>query len=260
MELSRRETICSTRTRHAAVVYLKTGVLRDGTFVAQDFRVVANTGAYTNNAMVLIGAMSHKVFKLYKTKNIRFIGMAVYTNKPMAGPMRGYGSPQIFLAQQVQLQKIARALNMDLIDLQLKNLVEPDGVDQRFGKPLGNPRPIDCVKEGASVFHWLQKKEIIGKNSSNQRYKRGIGMAVGLHGSGVFEYGHPEYSTVLLRINDDGSAVLHTGTHEMGTAALTIQLTHPRLNALPQILMLSPGILEIMQVGELLSQATQLEK
>ena len=44
MELNRRESIVSTRTRHAGVFYIKSGVNKDSALVAQDFQVILNTG------------------------------------------------------------------------------------------------------------------------------------------------------------------------------------------------------------------------
>ncbi|EQG75052.1 molybdopterin-binding domain of aldehyde dehydrogenase family protein [Clostridioides difficile DA00165] len=98
----------STRTRHGSFVKLKTGVNKDGEVIAQDIKIYTNTGAYASSALNVIGALSHKVFKVYKIPNIKFTGMPVYTNTPIAGAMRGYGSPQIFMAQQAQFAKIER--------------------------------------------------------------------------------------------------------------------------------------------------------
>ena len=218
MELNRRESMVSTRTRHGAVIYLKTGVKKDGRITAQDFKVLINTGAYATSALNVMGAMSHKVFKVYKTKYMRFLGMPVYTNAPIAGAMRGYGSPQAFFAQQAQLNKIAKALNMDMVELQLKNLVEPDGVDQRFKEPLGNPRPIDCVLKGAGAFNWNSYRVL----NNSGRFKRGIGMAIGSHGNGCFG-AHRDVSAMILKMNEDGTATLFTGTHDMGNSSVTTQ-------------------------------------
>nr|UWI49473.1 molybdopterin-dependent oxidoreductase [Clostridioides difficile] len=221
LELNRRETIASTRTRHGAVVYLKTGVMKDGQVIAQDMKVLTNTGAYASSALNVIGAMSHKVFKAYKIENMRYTGIPVYTNTPIAGAMRGYGSPQAFFAQQSQLNKIAKKLNMDILDLQLKNLVEPDGIDQRFKSLHGNPRPIDCIKKGAEMFDW--KKQVRHQNESNGRFLIGIGMAVGSHGNGCFG-AHRDITALMLKMNEDGSAVLYTGTHDMGNASVSVQV------------------------------------
>lgn len=219
VELSRSESITSTRTRHGAVIYIKTGVKKDGTIQAQEMKVIANTGAYASSALNVIGAMSHKVFKLYKVKNMKFHGIPVYTNTPIAGAMRGYGSPQAFFAQQVQLNKIAKKLNMDMVDIQLKNLVEPTDLDPRFNKPHGNPRPIDCVIKGREVFKWHE----VRKTKNTDRFKYGIGMAVGAHGNGVFG-AHRDATTLMMKINEDGSAVLYTGSHDMGNGSISLQM------------------------------------
>ena len=234
IELNRRETMVSTRTRHAAVVYLKTGVMKDGTIAAQDMKVITNTGAYATSALNVIGAMSHKVFKVYKTKNMRFTGIPVYTNTPIAGAMRGYGSPQAFLGQQVQLNKIAKALGIDFVELQLKNIVDPEDVDPRFNKPHGNPRPKDCVIKAAKAFEYEEKKSF----ESTGRYRRGIGMAIGAHGNGVFG-AHRDVIALSLKMNEDGTAVLYSGTHDMGNGSVSLQI-----QIVAEILGINPELIE----------------
>ena len=217
VEYARRDCINSTRTRHASVVYIKTGVKNDGTLVAQDLRVITNTGAYAGSALNVMGALSHKVFKVYKCQNMRFTGKPVYTNTPVAGAMRGYGSPQAFFGQQRQFAKIARALGMELADFQLKNLVEPDALDPAGGYPLGNPRPRDCV---------LRARELAASwpplNDEEGRYKIGVGMAVGAHGNGCFG-AHRDQCCMMVKMNEDGSCVLYSGSHEMGNGLVTVQ-------------------------------------
>jgi CO/xanthine dehydrogenase Mo-binding subunit len=222
IELNRREVIASTRTRHGAVVYMKTGVRKDGTITAQDFRVLTNTGAYAGSAINVVAAMSHKVFKLYKTRNIRYTGIPVYTNTPVAGAMRGYGSPQAFYAQQVQLQKIAGTLGIDMIDCQRKNLVEPDARDPLYNKPMGNPRPLDCIVKGAKRFDWVKRVAAQQKSAGNGRIRRGVGMAMGLHGNGLFG-AHRDFTCLTLKLNEDGTALLSSGSHDMGNGSITVQ-------------------------------------
>ena len=222
MELTRSESISSSRTRHGAVIYLKTGIMKDGTITAQDFKVLTNTGAYASSAINVVGAMSHKVFKIYKTPNVRYVGIPVYTNTPIAGAMRGYGSPQAFYAQQVQLRKIAAKLNIDMIDIQLKNLVRPDSLDILHGEPIGNPRPIDCVKKGAVEFGWMQGRTTRESKENTGRFRRGVGMAVGLHGNGMFG-AHRDFTCLTLKMNEDGTAILSSGTHDMGNGSIRVQ-------------------------------------
>jgi CO/xanthine dehydrogenase Mo-binding subunit len=216
LELTRRESILTTRTRHASKVTIKTGVRKDGRILAQDIQLWTNTGAYCSAALNVVGAISHKVFKLYDVPHIRFTGTPVYTNLPVAGAMRGYGSPQVVFALEVQMREIAEALHIDPVELQLKNLVGPGGTDPRKGVLLGNPRPLDCVRKGAELFGWpeIERKE--------DGRVRGIGMAVGLHGNGVFG-AHRDFTALSIKFNEDGTAVLFTGTHDMGNGSVTIQ-------------------------------------
>lgn len=214
---NRKESMLSTRTRHASIVEIKTGVKNDGTITAQEFRVITNTGGYAGSAMNVIGAMSHKVFKAHLTTNMRFTGIPVYTNTPTAGAMRGYGSPQAYFAQQCQMYKIAKDLGIDYLDFQMKNLVDPDGVDQRYNTPIGNPHPKDCLKRALELSqNWPALSD------ENGKYKIGTGMALGVHCSSAYG-AHMDQTAIIIKMNDDGSCVMYTGTHEMGQGALTIQ-------------------------------------
>lgn len=233
--LNRTESIDSTRVRHGAVVYMKTGVSKEGEVLAQDIEIITNTGAYASSALNVLGALSHKIYKVYKTPNLRFKGKAAYTNTITAGAMRGYGSPQIFLAQQAQLGKIARELDLDLVEIQKKNLVEPDGVDQRFNSSLGNPRILDCVVEGSKIFNWT---ELMENKKDEGDWVTGVGMAIGAHGNGVFG-AHRDQITLMLKLNEDGSLTLLTGTHDMGNGTITMQC-----QMIAEVLGLEPDMIE----------------
>lgn len=217
VEYTRKECFDSTRTRHGSVVYIKTGVKKDGTITAQDIHVITNTGAYAGSALNVMGALSHKVFKIYKCKNLRFTGHPVYTNTPIAGAMRGYGSPQAFFGQQRQFAKIAKTLGMELSDFQLKNLVEPDALDPAGGYPLGNPHPLDCVKKGKELMkNWPEL------SYDEEKYTVGVGMAMGAHGNGCFG-AHRDQTCMSIKMNEDGSCVYYTGSHDMGHGSVTVQ-------------------------------------
>lgn len=218
---NRREDIVSSRTRHGMEIKIKTGVKKDGTIISQDMQVIINAGAYAGGTMSIVWAMSGKFFKNHKTPNIRFRATPVYTNTPIAGAMRGFGSPQEFFAQQCQLNRIAKDLGMDIIQLQLKNLVEPDGFDQRDGLPHGNPRPIDCVLKGMELSGYeeaVREQEA----AADSRYRIGVGMAVAAHGNGVFGV-RPDTTGVIIKMNEDGTAVMFTGVSDMGNGSVTTQ-------------------------------------
>lgn len=219
---SRKECILSTRVRHASVSYVKTGFMKDGTLKAVDFKVYTNTGAYASSALNVSGAMSHKVFKAYKIDHMRFHCNPVYTNTEIAGAMRGYGSPQAYFGWQRQLQKIADFLHMDMAELQLKNMVDPDSLDPVFHKPHGNPRPKDCLNRALEMVDykgWLKEQE----ETAGGKVRIGVGLALGVHGNNCVG-AHRDVVTPMLKMNEDGSCIYYTGSHDMGTDTLGMQM------------------------------------
>ena len=220
---TRREDIPSSHSRHQMIVYLKTGVKKDGTVVAQDFNVVINAGAFAGGTSSVAWAMGGKAFRIMDTPNIRFKATEVYTNCTCGAAMRGFGSPQLFFAQQRQFNKIAKELGMDLTEFLLKNLKGELGMDLRNNTPLGNTYAKACVEKGAEIFNWkkaLEEQEASRKE--NGRYRIGVGMAVAAHGNGVFGV-HPDTTGIILRMNEDGTVILSSGCCDMGNGSVSLQ-------------------------------------
>lgn len=221
LELSRREDIVFSRCRHAMDVTIKTGVDNRGNIVAQDVIAIMNAGAQTSATMSVCWAMGGKLFKSYKTPNLRYRGVPVYTNTIVASAMRGFGSPQLNVPQQCQMARIAQDLGISLIDFQLQNLVDPYDTDLSNGEALGNAQVKACVEKGAAMFDWEGKLQQIQADDS-PRYKVGVGMATAVHGNGIYGV-MPDYSGMMLKLNEDGSATLFTGVCDMGNGAITVQ-------------------------------------
>lgn len=219
---NRREDIASTRTRHGMKIRMKTGVNKDGTIVAQDYKVFCNAGAYACGSSNIVWAMCGKIFKILKNPNIRFTGYPVLTNVPIGGPMRGFGSPQAFFAQQRQMNRIAQDLGIDMEQLERINLCEPDGMDMRFMAPHGNPRPLDCLDKATELIGYKNAMEE-QKASVGDRYRIGVGIGAGAHGNGMFGV-KTDITSLMLKMNDDGSVVLYSGSHDMGNASISLQM------------------------------------
>lgn len=220
--MSRRESIISTRTRTGTVSYVRTAVDKTGQLLARDIKTIVNTGAYTTNGVALNIALGKKLFRLYRIKDQRYKGITVHTNVPIAGACRGYGSPQCHLISELNMEHAARAIGIDPVELRLKNLVHPYDVDPTNNQSLGNARIIDCVIKGAEEFKWNERAKA---PKGNGRYKTGIGMACSTHGNGYGHFGpYPDYTTMRLRMYEDGSMLLHSGSHELGCGTVTTMI------------------------------------
>ena len=98
MELNRDEEFYGTRPRHPMKLTCKTGVMKDGTMVANEMRVIANTGSYGSHGLTVPSNTGSKSMPLYRARGIRYVAEVAYTNLPVAGAFRGYGAPQGFFA------------------------------------------------------------------------------------------------------------------------------------------------------------------
>ncbi len=218
--MDRTESIVGTRTRTKTIGTVKTAVDAEGNIIARDIDVIVDMGAYFTNGSAVAMAMGKKAFKLYRIKNQRYNVVSVYTNTPIGGAARGYGSPQIHAITEINMDNVAKGLGIDPVQLRLKNLVHPYDKDPIGGPELGNARVIDCVEKGAEAFGWKDRFE---RRKDTGRFVRGVGMACCAHGNGYFG-AYPDFITVSLRITGDGYAVLKGAFHDLGCGTNTTMM------------------------------------
>ena len=203
-EYTREEEFVASRSRHPMRIWMKTGVLRDGTITANAMKVLSDTGAYGCHALTVTGNTGHKSMALYvgdgpyrKNPNIRFEADIVYTNHPPSGAYRGYGVPQGYWPVDRQMEKIARSLGMDPIEFRLKNALRA-GELQPFSTAWSEGRaPVpetiqtcaldECARQGMAVIGWDEKfgnpdwRVVPGK----PHLRRGIGAALVMQGTAI---------------------------------------------------------------------------
>ncbi len=237
--LNRKETFISTRSRHEAILTVSTGLNRDGKILAQHVESRLNTGAYAGAGPNTVGAQSEKMFVLYNGDKMFYRGASFYSNTPPAGAMRGYGSPQIHAARETHMDRIAVALGIDPVELRKLNVVLPYK-NNSLGNNMHNALIKECIETGEKEFNWAKRRKNAGENQSG-RYRRGVGMDIAVHGNGWFPV-YQDLSTVTIKMNNDGTAVLLTGTHDLGTGSRTIfsQIAG-------EVLDMSPDLIEIIE-------------
>ncbi len=216
-ELSREEVFMTTRQRHPVVIEIKTGAKKDGTLVAQDIRVTVDNGGYRGSGAIIAFLCHGFSFPIYRVPNYRYEGLAVYTNNPIRGPQRGHGAPQIRFAIDSQIDLIARDLGLDPIDVMLKN-VRHKGDVLPNGDVLNSCGLTDGLHGVISSMEWKSKRQANHRDGKS-RYKRGLGVSLCAMFSGAMYY--PFASAAMVKMHDDGSVTLFTGTQEMGQGAYT---------------------------------------
>jgi 4-hydroxybenzoyl-CoA reductase alpha subunit len=216
-ELEREEVFTCTRQRHPTIIHIKTGVKKDGKIVAQDVKFIADNGAYRGSGAIVVYLGHAFSIPVYAVPNYRYQGYAVYTNNPIRGPQRAHGSPQIRFAMDSQFQMIAKELNIDPLEIMLKN-VRHKGDILPNGDVLRSCGLTECLESAAQIAGWREWKtksrQRTHEGTSSPRYRKGIGLSCCAMFSGAPFY--PFASAAIVKLHDDGTATLYIGSTEMG--------------------------------------------
>lgn len=214
----RKETFTCTTSRHAMRLKVRLGADLDGTIRALDIQGLSDTGAYGEHAPTVFSVVGEKTLPLYnKTKAVRFMGNAVYTNKMPAGALRGYGATQGTFALECTVNKLAKKLGMDPAEIRLKNLIRQGETSLPYqGKLLGSSTLDKCIETGKKLIGWQEKypSREVGSNKV-----RAVGMAVTMQGSGIAGI---DTASAEIRLHDEGNYTLLIGSTDMGTGSDTI--------------------------------------
>ena len=216
----REEVFSYFRHGQPMIVDLETAVDRAGTLLGQRVRCYNSCGAYRGSGVVCIFLCWGFVVVPYRLPAVDYIGYSVYTNNPVRAPQRGHGAPQMRFAIESQMDMIAEELGIDPIDIRLRNARHPGEILPN-GDPVRNAGLIECIERAAKRTAFTEKHaQYQRERASASRTKRGIGMGVSAYFTGTLIY--PNSSAAIVRFNDDGTAVLLTGAHDIGQGAETI--------------------------------------
>jgi len=214
----RKETFAATNSRHAMRLKVRLGADKEGYIRVVDIQGLSDAGAYGDHSSTTLGVVGQKTLPLYnKTKAVRFMGNAVYTNKMPGGAFRGYGATQGTFALETAVNKLAKELNMDPTEVRLKNLIkegETSLMDDE--KILGSSTLHKCIEKGREMIGWNDKYPC--QEVANNKI-RSIGMAVTMQGSGIANI---DTSSAEIRLDDSGNFMLLIGSTDMGTGSDTI--------------------------------------
>lgn len=213
LDCSREETFVSNRVRHAIRTHIISYVRPDGTIVARQFEAFSNQGAYASHGHGVVAKGMNAFPQLYPCDNLECDCWSVYTNRPAAGAMRGYGIPQAMFAGECHIDDICRAIGMDPLAFRRKNLM-PVGYKDGFSKnELYDDTFNQCLDKAMEVIDYRSKAEAYRNQTGPVR--RGVGLAVFWYNTAVWPISL-ESSSCRMVLNQDGSLQFQTGETEIG--------------------------------------------
>ena len=204
--LSREENAISTRQIHDMIATVKTGMAKDGTILAKEYKVIYDGGAYSSTGPIATSIPYYVYEECYRLPNVRYNGYRIITNKGIRGMYGCHG--RAFLAgNEAQMDLMAKELGIDPVDIRLKNGITAGETTATKSKisSCGLKDTIRITSEKTDFKkRWPKAKELEGL---------GMGCIAIMCG---FPMGFRSLSTCYVKINDDGFVTLVTGVVDNG--------------------------------------------
>jgi len=211
--LSREDDFAMMRTRHPTRVWMRTGAMRDGTIVAREAKLLYDGGAYSDDSPGVLAFGLYMARGPYRIPNFRATGQLVYTNKLRSSGFRGFGNPQVTFAGETQIDELAERLAIDPIELRLRNAIRK-GDKWVGGQTVTSCGLAECLTRVRERSDWHARRNAAGRSIEGRR--KGIGVTALAHICGVLG------TSAIIRLAEDGSIVLNTGSVDIGQGADTV--------------------------------------
>jgi xanthine dehydrogenase molybdenum-binding subunit len=205
LTLSREESLRLHPKRHPIKMTYTVGCDAEGHLTVVRAYMVGDKGAYASvGSKVLERAAGHCTGP-YKVENVHVESLAVYTNNPPCGAMRGFGANQAAFAIESMMDILAEKVGIDGWEMRYRNALD---VGDRF-----------CTGQQLESSVGLKKTlEAVRSAYKDAKY---AGIACGIKNVGIGN-GLPEYGKAMLEVRPDGTVGIYTGFTEMGQGLFTV--------------------------------------
>ncbi|MFF2938810.1 xanthine dehydrogenase family protein molybdopterin-binding subunit [Streptomyces niveus] len=224
--------------RHPAKLWYEHGATKDGKLTHLKCRIVLDGGAYASASPAVVGNASSLSVGPYVVEDVDIEALALYTNNPPCGAMRGFGAVQACFAYEAQMDKLAAKLGLDPVEFRRLNAME-QGTLLPTGQRVDSPAPVAELLRRVKARplppeqQWLTAGEAadvralpggLSNTTHGEGVVRGVGYAVGIKNVG-FSEGFDDYSTARVRMEVVGGepvATVHTAMAEVGQGGVTV--------------------------------------
>lgn len=207
LRITRAEENYVGRARPGFQAWTRMGFRSDGRVTGLDLYIIQDHGPYGISGDIFTAP---EVASLaYQPLNMRFRGMSVYTNTPPRSAQRMPGGEQIVAMLEPLMDKAARELGIDRLQMRLVNAPGHDALIGGERTPVTSMFAKEALELGARTFGWTEKAALSGRRDGSRRTGVGIGVSPFHGGSSGFDG--------LLVIRPDGRLYIHQGIGNLGT-------------------------------------------
>jgi xanthine dehydrogenase D subunit len=229
MVYSREESFLGHVHRHPSVMWYRHHADAEGHLVKVEARIILDGGAYLSTSTAVTMNAASFAPGPYRVPNVDVEAVAVRTNNPPCGAMRGFGSVQVCFGHESQMDKLAAAIGMDPVELRLRNAFA-HGDTLITGQVLRGSAPAaevirTCAAAPLPPGGPMTAEELAlpggaGRTADRDRVRRGVGFALGVKNL-MYGGGFDDYSTARCRL-EDGVATVTCAAAEVGQGFVTL--------------------------------------
>lgn len=218
---SREDSVRGHGKRHPFFMTYRTGARSDGLLLAQEVELISDCGAYISTSVpVLSNAVSFAAGP-YVIPNVKIDGYTVYTNNPITMAFRGFGANQPAVGYELQMEKLAQALDMDPVELRLKNVLV-NGATGALGNVIADGVGLkQTLEEAAAAAGWrrVSRQWLAPRlaQSPSPYKRRGLGVACGWKNIG-YSFGFDDQATCIVELPLEADGVYQSATVRIGVA------------------------------------------
>ena len=194
---------------------------KDGTFLGLRVKTLANLGAYLSADSNLLPTFSNlgTLAGVYRTPAIHVSVLGVFTNTTATAPYRGAGRPEACYVIEGIIDRAAREMSIDRIDLRRRNLIPPSAMPFKTGLVY----TYDCGEFEACMDKGLHHADVNGFEARRAEAKkrgklRGLGVVNAIERAAA----PPGAETAEIRFDATGSVTFVTGTTAQGQSHETM--------------------------------------
>jgi CO/xanthine dehydrogenase Mo-binding subunit len=202
---------------------------KSGDLVKIEARILLDGGAYASTSASVASNAARFACGPYRVPNVDVEATCVRTNNHPCGAMRGFGAVQACYGHESQMDKLALALDMDPVELRLRNVLKT-GDRLPTGQTIHVPAPVrECLEAAAAFPMPRQASDNLdsyglpggaGRTADRSRIRRGVGFAVGYKNIAYSE-GYNDDTRARCHLHR-GVATITCAAAELGQGFVTV--------------------------------------
>lgn len=220
--MPRQDDMEITGKRHDFLHRYQLGFNEQGRILAANFQLAGRCGYSADLSDAIVDRAMFHADNAYHLNQARVLGERCKTHTASNTAFRGFGGPQGMLLIEHLMDDIACHLQLDPLDVRLRNLYRLQERNQtHYGQPIEDDRLFEVITQLEETSHYRSRQaEIRAFNQTSRWLKKGLALTPVKFGIS-FTLQHLNQAGALLHLYTDGSIQINHGGTEMGQGLFT---------------------------------------